>query len=181
MTQDNYPALALRLHHQGVATVELTVDTQGQLANCRIAISTGWQELDDATCAMIRARARYAPARDDAGQPLAYVYRLRFRWVLPGSQPPTLPPDTELDLNVAAFPKDMVRPIAGLTFIVAPDGKIESCSVPERQSSGSPALDKAGCAAMSKSETFQPALDGDGRPMRFMRVQQVGFTIDRPK
>lgn len=182
LTNDDYPALALRLHHQGVATVELTVDTHGELANCRTAIGTGYAELDQATCdIIIRARAHYAPAKDDAGQRIGYVYRLRFRWVLPGSQLPPSPPDKELDVNLAAFPKDMVRPLATLSFIVAPDGRVESCNVAQGEGSGSAKLDNAVCASMSKSETFPPALDREGKPMRFLRVQKVGFTTDPPK
>lgn len=181
ITNDDYPPLALRLHHQGVATVELTVDTDGELTNCRPAISTGYAELDQATCNILRARAHYAPAKDDAGQRIGYVYRLHFRWVLPSSQPPPSRPDIELDVNLAAFPKDMVRPLATLSFIVAANGTVESCHLREGEGSGSAKLDTAVCAAMSKSEAFPPALDRAGKPMRFLRAQKVGFTTDPVK
>lgn len=180
VTLDDYPELAMRLHHQGAVTVELTVDTAGELAKCRTAISSGYPELDQASCDLIRKRAHWKPATDDAGQPIAFVYRFRSRWMLSGGQPQSLP-DTERDVPVAAFPKDMIRPTASLAFIVAPDGKVESCRVADGQGTGSAALDQAACASLSKSETFPPVLDRDGKPVRFIRVQKVGFTAGPPK
>jgi len=179
ITNDDYPSRSLLQHHEGMTTVELTVDTGGKIANCTVAVSSGWQELDDATCALLRKRARYAPA-SFAGQPVGYVYHLRFAWLI-GSYRPPLPPDTELDINLAKLPPSVTQPSATLEFMVAANGKVEACRAQDGKGSGSAALDKAVCASMSKSEVFPPALDGDGKPMRFLRVQKVGFTIDAPK
>lgn len=180
VTLDDYPELAVRLHHQGAVTVELTVDSAGELAKCRTAISSGYPELDQASCDLIRKRAHWKPATDDAGRPIAFVYRFRSRWMLSGGQPQPLP-ETERDVTVGAFPGDMVRPIATLSFFVASDGKIESCRVADGQSTGSAVLDKAACDSMSKSETFPPVLDRYGKPVRFIRVQKVGFTTGPTK
>jgi len=58
-TDDDYPPAAARRHVQGNATIVLTVDPNGEVKGCRIVATTGDADLDEGTCDMARAHARY--------------------------------------------------------------------------------------------------------------------------
>ena len=45
--------------------------------------SSGSAALDQATCRIMRSRARFTPAHDDHGQPTSDNVSSRIRWVLP--------------------------------------------------------------------------------------------------
>jgi protein TonB len=78
----DYPREALQRREQGRVAFELTVAPQGQVADCRILASSGSATLDDATCRIMRERARFAPARDAEGRATADIVRDSIRWEL---------------------------------------------------------------------------------------------------
>jgi len=83
VTNDDYPSAAVRDEREGVSAVAWDVTTDGRVANCRVTSSSGSPDLDDAACKFIMRRARYKPAQDDAGNPIASTDSQRVRWVLP--------------------------------------------------------------------------------------------------
>jgi protein TonB len=82
VTMDDYPAAALRGRDQGTARFMLTVDPVGRVAGCVILVSSGSAGLDSATCRLMRARARFTPARDANGQPVEDRYWDQIAWRL---------------------------------------------------------------------------------------------------
>jgi protein TonB len=70
---------------RGAARVgfELTIGPNGRVTGCRITASGGIAALDAATCRIMRARARFRPARDAAGNPVADVVTSAIGWYLP--------------------------------------------------------------------------------------------------
>jgi protein TonB len=60
------------------------VDATGRGSNCALRYASGWEALDSATCKLITARARYRPALDKAGQPMAAPVFHSVRWRIPG-------------------------------------------------------------------------------------------------
>ncbi|WP_306286170.1 energy transducer TonB, partial [Sphingomonas sp. Ant20] len=54
-------------------------------------------------------------------------------------------------------------------------GRVENCTV--TSSSGSPALDRAACAAMTRRGRYSPALDQAGNPMRSSATQRIRWTL----
>lgn len=58
----DYPAAALRADEQGVVEFQLGIAGNGNVRACRIMSSSGSQILDDATCRIMVARARFVPA-----------------------------------------------------------------------------------------------------------------------
>jgi protein TonB len=48
-----------------------------------VTSSSGSPDLDDATCRNFIRRARYKPAQNDAGQPMASTSSQRVRWQMP--------------------------------------------------------------------------------------------------
>jgi protein TonB len=81
---DDYPGEAVRRRQQGQAFFEMTIGPDGRPVSCRILVSTGAAILDEATCRIMRSRARFIPARDAAGLPTIDIIRHSITWSLRG-------------------------------------------------------------------------------------------------
>lgn len=83
ITQDDYPPAALREEKEGTSVISWTINTQGRVEGCRTVQSSGSSDLDDAACRALTRRARYTPAKDQNGNPIATTKQRRVRWVIP--------------------------------------------------------------------------------------------------
>lgn len=80
---DDYPAAALRTNDEGSTGFRLTIGPSGRVSDCAITSSSGSAALDQATCRILRSRARYTPARDTSGNPTSGTDSGRVTWRLP--------------------------------------------------------------------------------------------------
>ncbi len=80
---DDYPASALRGNEQGTTGFRLTIGPNGRVTDCPVTSSSGSSALDQATCRILRSRARYTPARDSSGNPASGTDSGRVTWRLP--------------------------------------------------------------------------------------------------
>ncbi|EGD60677.1 TonB-like protein [Novosphingobium nitrogenifigens DSM 19370] len=87
ITDDDYPAVAVRNHMIGTTRFLAMVDATGKPTHCEIVDSSGFDVLDAATCHAIMERARFSPARDPHGQAVAGDYSNRIRWQIPQMGP----------------------------------------------------------------------------------------------
>jgi protein TonB len=83
VNDDDYPSDAVRNEEQGTTSFRLDVGTDGRVTNCTVTGSSGSRSLDNATCRIMRSRARFTPARNNLGQPTTDTVSHRIRWVLP--------------------------------------------------------------------------------------------------
>jgi protein TonB len=83
MSIDDYPAAALASHQEGSVGFALAVDPTGQVQSCSITQSSGFPVLDDATCALLKSRAKFGPARDGGGHAVAGTFASHVQWVYP--------------------------------------------------------------------------------------------------
>lgn len=79
----DYPSSAIRAEESGTTGFRLTVGPDGRVTDCSITSSSGSSALDDATCRIMRRRARFTPATDGNGRPTTDTVTQRIRWVLP--------------------------------------------------------------------------------------------------
>jgi TonB family protein len=77
---DDYPAVAMRNREEGMVGFRLDVGANGRVSNCTITQSSASASLDNATCRLLTARARFTPARDLAGNPVSDALRGRVAW-----------------------------------------------------------------------------------------------------
>lgn len=82
-SNDDYPQSAIRNEEQGTTAVRLTIGTDGRVTGCDITSSSGSSALDSTTCSILRRRARFTPAKDQAGNPIVDTTTTRIRWQLP--------------------------------------------------------------------------------------------------
>ena len=80
---DDYPQAAIRNEEQGTTAVRLGVGPDGRVTDCSVTQSSGSGSLDAATCNILKRRARFTPAKDQAGNPISDTFSQRIRWELP--------------------------------------------------------------------------------------------------
>jgi TonB family protein len=81
ISDSDYPSEARAAGIEGSVRARLTVDTSGRVAACEISESSGHAILDATTCRVLQSRARFTPARDNLGQPIASVIEApAIRW-----------------------------------------------------------------------------------------------------
>ncbi len=83
VTPEDYPASALRAGQQGTTGVRLDIGSDGRATACAVTASSGSDALDQTACRMLMRRARFDPARDAGGTPVAASYTSRIAWRLP--------------------------------------------------------------------------------------------------
>ena len=83
LSSDDYPSGAQRENAEGVTGFRLEVDGSGRVTNCQVTSSSGNSDLDAQTCKLLPRRARFAPAKDAAGNGTPDTYVGRTRWQLP--------------------------------------------------------------------------------------------------
>jgi protein TonB len=79
-SKDDYPAAAAGTGAHGKVVARLTIDTTGRVAGCTIMQSSGYGVLDQATCSILRRRARYGPGIDKHWQPVVSTVTESIVW-----------------------------------------------------------------------------------------------------
>ncbi|NML06626.1 energy transducer TonB [Sphingomonas sp. G-3-2-10] len=74
LTEDDYPPRMLRIGAEGKTVVTLAINPMGRVTGCRVKRSSGFADLDRATCSVLMRRGRFNPGIDGAGNPVASVY-----------------------------------------------------------------------------------------------------------
>lgn len=82
---EDYPQDALRRRSQGATIILWQVGLDGTVSGCRTVKSAGDPVLDTAACRAIAKRARYSPALDKDGRPVASWVARTVTWSMPGS------------------------------------------------------------------------------------------------
>ena len=78
----DYPRAMLAKSQPGIVRFRLSVGADGKPTACHIQRSTNSEGFDDAVCKGVMRRARFEPALDKGGQPIAsyYVNAVRFQF-----------------------------------------------------------------------------------------------------
>jgi len=83
ISNDDYPASAIRAEAQGNTTIRLSVSADGRVSACSVSGSSGNSALDSTACSLAQRRFRFAPAEDTSGNPVAGSVTRTIRWQLP--------------------------------------------------------------------------------------------------
>ena len=174
---DDYPAAAKRRDAPVRIALTMLVGPDGRAVGCEVAVSTGLPGEDDRICALVRRRARFTPARDEAGAPIAGERNLVGTWWDQEAGRPVWPPlEPHVTLTVASLPDGEREARATVVRVIAPDGHVERCAV--ASSSGVPALDRAACGLLATHLPPRPIRDAAGASLRSRRAVRVAFAIE---
>lgn len=80
--QENYPAHLLRAEQQGTVAVRLTVNKEGRASFCEVTGYSGPASFNETACLQLLRHARFDPARDASGAPVAAFYSTRITYKL---------------------------------------------------------------------------------------------------
>lgn len=90
ISAEDYPAAAVRAGEQGTVRVVLDVSAEGRVTGCTVTESSRSAHLDSTTCRILRARARFTPARDAAGTAVTDRVEAGLAWKMDAD--PQVPP-----------------------------------------------------------------------------------------
>ena len=83
VSTNDYPTIGLRQEHEGSTHYRLGIDVAGKVTNCTVTTSSGFADLDAATCAVLTRRARFVPATDETGARTSGSFSGTVTWRLP--------------------------------------------------------------------------------------------------
>ena len=83
ITDDDYPASAIRAEAQGTTAIRLSVGADGRVTGCTVSRSSGNSALDSTACSLAQRRFRFTPAQDTNGNNVAGTVTRSIQWRLP--------------------------------------------------------------------------------------------------
>lgn len=116
---DDYPAWAVQYETEGVVGVELSIDAAGAPLDCTVTESSEVADLDRIACEKLLQRARFKPATNSEGNPVASTWSNRVRFQLPEKQPSNTSEQQEIP-----EPQEII-----VAFIIEKDGRVSDCTV----------------------------------------------------
>ena len=155
----DYPPLAVKNGESGTTRFTLSVDAKGTVTNCVVVSTSGSAALDRTTCDLIRARAKFNPALDGAGKPVAGSYTNQTRWILP--PPGSLPQPGEFLFR----------------YTVETDGRQTECKVEKATGAMEQRIKLIGegCPAVRFREPYK---DEQGNPVRRRVTVVQSLSVD---
>jgi TonB family protein len=170
----DYPTKAELERRSGISYLDLTIDSAGLVSDCKVTVTSGHVDLDQKSCEIARARARYSPALDIQGKPSAGRISTGVAWSLPqasslssSTKYPTAEykPATEKPLPQKR-PKMFSEPgFAEFEVIMKADGTFGECKESGdlfKRENGNRGL----CEDQKKDiSVYEPYLDAAGRPV----------------
>jgi protein TonB len=84
-TAPPYPTISQRLGEQGTTTMEVSINTEGSLSDCKITKSSGSDRLDQAACEWIKGHWKWQPPTQ-LGKTVEAKTLVSFKWDLKDAQ-----------------------------------------------------------------------------------------------
>jgi len=126
ISADDYPPRAMAKGEEGTVVFDALVGPDGSVDKCTIAVSSGYADLDQATCSIVQRRARFVPARDAKGAAIYGIFRQVINWSLGNLVGGHLEPELELQINEA--PAGVKLPLVmTLSYVSQVDGSASNC------------------------------------------------------
>lgn len=83
ITVGDYPISARSEKREGAVEFKVRYDANGIPNRCEILVSSGHADLDETTCRLVQARARFAPGRNAQGESVGGTYQNKVNWRVP--------------------------------------------------------------------------------------------------
>jgi TonB family protein len=82
-TSSDYPDAAQRAEKEGTVVFQVEIAPDASIIKCIVIKSSLVAELDEASCRLVKQRAKFSPALDQNDQPILGFYVNRIRWQIP--------------------------------------------------------------------------------------------------
>jgi hypothetical protein len=173
-TDLDYPPSARAAGVVGATGFDLLIDAVGRPVRCDVRQPSGTSILDAITCALMMKRARFKPARDQLGHPIASVWHSRVLWALPGRSFVPAPEPAELVLTVSKAPQKILGRTWYVIVVLGSDGKVEACDPSQKDRSET--LSGTVCDAV-RNQALPTTLGSDGQAIKTIRSVSVRFLL----
>lgn len=171
----DYPPSAMDAGEEGPVAFEALIAPDGSIDKCTVIVSSHHPVLDAATCKIVQARARFAPAEDAAGKPAYGIFRSVITWSLGNIISGKL--DSQLELQVNQAPAGVKLPIdMKLSYWTQPDGRATQCKLSKDSSGAPPELAELACNAIT-SQPPEVITNSKGQPVRASNNMVVRFSV----
>lgn len=176
-SKDN-PKTAMRVAERGHVAYTIDVAGDGTPLRCTPEETT---DLDQDVCALVMKRARFLPAKDDQGRPVAGTYEAVASFLMPGKQRPR-PDRSKLAVAVDSLPEGVTSPaFARVAFLVDGAGTVSQCTplAAERRRfmQTVPALGPAACENLTRDYRPSPVTDAAGAAVASVQSATVRFEV----
>lgn len=165
VSSEDYPSVALVDRLEGRTSVSLDIGPDGAIIRCNVTESSGAAVLDEATCAAIISRARFTPARDRNGRPVADNYARRIVWKLP---------NVGL-MQVSEYPQRY-----STTLEVNEAGMVEACQVTGYTAGRDNVRFSQEPCSREENKQRGPVIGADGKPTK-ARITETFETLVTPR
>lgn len=81
-TSLDYPPVAKKERREGTVEFLVRYGTNGKPTDCEIVSSSGHTDLDEQTCRLVKARARFRAGKNNEGETVGGTYQNRVNWHL---------------------------------------------------------------------------------------------------
>jgi hypothetical protein len=174
-TSKDNPKTALAVADRGHIAYTILVAPDGTALRCETKDDT---DLDRKVCALVMKRARFTPAKDDAGRHVFGVYEGISSFLMPGNH--ARPDRSKFAVTVAQLPDGVTSPaFARVAFAVGSDGAVSQCAsmVAERRRfmQTVEALGPAACEKLGQDYRPAPARNAAGEPVASVQSITVRF------
>lgn len=171
----HYPPAALAAREEGTVHMELTVDSAGRVAACKVNESSLSAVLDDAACALMRSEGKFSPALDSDGKPTKGVLAAKFRWSLPdeareGGDGVSMAPDPGFPMSEPGS--------ATITVLVGADGRVQDCRFANTGKFGATPNGMTPCDMFGRQTRYSPFTDAGGKPVAKRVILRTDLTIE---
>jgi hypothetical protein len=167
-----YPSRALRDGKSAAALMDLDIDPEGRVIECRTVAIYGDKSLGESICGL-RTKVRLTAATID-GSPAYGSLRTFARFVRPGHkgarEVEAMRPVADVEFTVKTLPGGQESLRLGLKLLIAPDGAVADCKASDDQH---PTFVRAACSQIAKVK-FNALNDAAGQPVQHVR----GFTVE---
>ncbi len=172
-----HPKTTLLVSERGGVGYTIDVSPEGALLRCETEKNTG---LDRKICEILMKNARFLPAKDDQGNPVAGVYDGFANFALPGKD--RRQDRSRLVVTVEQLPEGVASPaFARIAFLVDSTGGISHCAstVGERRRTMQTveALGPAACDKAVKDYRATPGRNAAGVAVPSVQTLQVRFEV----
>lgn len=180
-SKDN-PKTAMRVAERGHVAYTIDVAADGSPLRCTPEEKT---DLDQDVCTLVMKRARFLPAKDDAGRAVAGSYEAVASFLMPGKQR-SRPDRSKLVVAVDSLPDGATSPaFARVAFLVDSTGAISQCAplAAERRrfQQSLPALGPAACDNLARDYHPAAVADAAGAAVASVQSATVRFELRQPR
>lgn len=162
VTSDDYPSAAIQDKAEGTTAFTLDIGPDGKILRCNVTGSSGSAVLDETTCATVTSRAKFAPAKDRKGRPVADQFSRKITWRLP---------DTGA-VNIGEFPQRHYTELD-----VNENGEVEACRIGGFVTGRDKVRYSQDPCNWDQNKRRSPVLDAAGKPIKAKVVETLEIVI----